>query len=312
MIIQILLLLAGLALVVFGADLLVDGATSIARKAGVSEFVVGLTIVGFGTSMPELVVSMTGALEGLPDIAVGNVLGSNIVNSLLILGLSALIAPIAVSRQNRMRDIPFCLLVTFLFAFLGQNDLSRLDAGVFLAVFFCYMFVSFRDSDATEAGEGSVQVRPLGIAILFTLLGLGGLIFGGRLFVDSAVSIARLAGVSEKFISVTILALGTSLPELVTSVVAGLKGRGQLALGNILGSNVFNLLLILGLCGLASPVSPISFASMNLVDMGTLLASAVLIWLSAYTFQRDRIDRYDGSLMLLCYAAYMVWLFMKL
>ncbi len=320
MIVQIILLLAGLCLVVFGADALVDGATAIARRAGVSEFIVGLLIVGFGTSMPELVVSVTGALEGYSDVAIGNVVGSNIFNSLLILGLTAMILPVGITRQNRMRDIPLALLVTFLLIFagmsktlfsLGASDcLSRVEGIVFLVLFAAYIIFSFKtDKPDSESESASEKTRPLWLAILMCLGGIAGLVFGGRLFVNSAVEIARMIGASEKFIAITILAAGTSLPELVTSVVAAVKGRGQLALGNILGSNVFNILLILGCSAL---IRPVSFAGMNLVDMGALLLSAVLIWTGVYTGRRNQIDRFDAALLLLAYLAYMGWLFVKM
>lgn len=319
--VQILVLILGLALVVAGADILVEGSTSIARRSGVSEFVIGLTIVGFGTSLPELVVSVTGALQGNSDIATGNVIGSNIFNSLLILPLSALIAPIAITRSNKFRDIPITLLATFLMILSGMsvsllhlghvNGLSRIEGAVFVGLFFCYLvycFTSDRPSDDAQ-GEEEKKTYPLWMAIVFVAAGLGCLVFGGRMFVDSAVRLARMIGVSDKFIAITVLAIGTSLPELATSMVALVKHRSQLALGNILGSNVFNLLLILGTSAL---ITPMSFASVTLVDAGALALSAILIWTSVYTGKKNCIDRFDGVLMLLALAAYMTWLFIKL
>lgn len=311
MILQIVLLLAGLALIVFGADWLVDGASSIARKAGISEFVIGLTIVGFGTSCPELVVSLTGALEGNADISIGNVVGSNIFNTLLILGMTAVIAPVAVTQTNRRRDIPIALLVTVLFVALALTggQVSRWEGIAFLLIFVAYMFYCFK-SDAGAAETGAEEkIRNIWLAILLVLLGLGGLIVGGDLFVDNATAIARALGVSDKFIAITLLAGGTSLPELATCIVAAAKKKDQLALGNVLGSNVFNILLILGA---SAVVVPLSTLAMTWIDFGALLLSAVMVWLWTYTGRRDRIDRWEAVLMLLTFVAYYVWLFMKL
>ena len=303
-------LLVGLGLIVLGADWLVEGASSIARKAGVSEFVIGLTIVGFGTSCPELVVSLTGAWEGNADVAVGNVLGSNIFNVLFILGLTALLCPVSMTADNRKRDIPETLLVTVLFLGFGMvNGLSRWEGALFLLLFALYIFASFRRGKPSEEEKVPSKPRKLWLSILLVLAGLAGLIFGGNLFVDSATALARMLGVSDKFIAVTILAGGTSLPELATSLVAALKGRDQLALGNILGSNVFNILLILGSSAL---MTPLSFASVTYVDALVLLLSVALLLLWAYTGRRERIDRWEGAFMLLLFGAYYYYLFINL
>ena len=310
MILDILLLLTGLALIIFGADFLVDGSSAIARKAGISEFVIGLTIVGFGTSCPELVVSLTGALQGNADISVGNVVGSNIFNTLLILGLTAVIAPVAVTRSNSRRDIPITLLVTFLFVTFALTGykISFFEGVAFLLVFAGYMVYCFKsDQGASEAVDE--KVRSLWLAILLVLGGLAGLIFGGQLFVNNATAIARAVGVSDKFIAITLLAGGTSFPELATCIVAAAKKKDQLALGNILGSNVFNILLILGTSSLFLPIS--TFA-LNWVDLGVLVGSAVMVWLWAYTGHRDRIDRWEAVLMLLTFIGYYLWLFVKM
>ena len=318
MALQILVLIVGLALIVFGADWLVEGASSIARKAGISEFVIGLTIVGFGTSCPELVVSLTGAIAGNSDISAGNVIGSNIFNTLLILGLTAVIAPIAITRENKRRDIPMTIGVTLLFIILGmsftlfgiggQDGLSRLEGFLFLLLFAAYIYLCFKTGSADETEDGGKQHK-LAAAIGLVIAGLAGLIVGGKLFVNSATEIAKMLGVSDKFIAVTILAGGTSLPELATCVVAAARKKGQLALGNILGSNVFNILLILG-C--SAVVHPLQFSGITLVDMGTLMLSALLVFTSAYTGKKDMIDRFDGTLLLLCEAAYMTWLIIQL
>lgn len=314
-----ILFLAGLALVVLGADWLVEGASSVARRAGLSEFVIGLTIVGMGTSAPEMVVSVLGALEGNGDIAVGNVVGSNIFNTLLILGLTALILPIGITSSNRRRDIPVNIAVTLLLLFLGlertffgvgTDGLSRIDGAVLLAIFIVYMWISFaRGKSLPEESEPGHAPMKLWLAVLMILGGLAALVIGGNLFVDNATGIASRLGISDKFIAVTILAGGTSLPELATCVTAAVKKKGQLALGNIIGSNIFNILLILGS---ASVIAPVSFQSINLVDMGALLVSALALLGSLAVGKKNSVDRLDGSLFLLIWAAYMAYLIINL
>lgn len=308
---NLILLLIGLGLVVLGADWLVNGASSIARRAGISEFVIGLTIVGFGTSCPELVVSLTGAIEGNSDISVGNVVGSNIFNALFILGLTALVLPVGMTDKNRRIDIPITLAVTILLVVLGLSGpvISLWEGVVMLLVFSVYLFYCFKSDSKDEFPETQQATLSFPKAIALTLTGLAGLIFGGDLFVDSATALARRIGVSDKFIAVTILAGGTSLPELATSLTAAIKGKEQLALGNILGSNVFNAMLILGL---SSIITPLSFASMTVVDIAALILSSVLLLIWAYTGRRNRIDRWEGAAMLLCYVAYNVFLFSRL
>lgn len=313
--VNILLLLVGLGLVVLGAEWLVNGASSIARRAGISEFVIGLTIVGFGTSCPELVVSLSGAIEGNSDISVGNVVGSNIFNVLFILGLTAMVLPVGMTDKNRRIDIPITLGVTILLIILGITGsmsgpgISRWEGVLMLLVFSAYLFHCFKSDSKDEFSETQQATLSITKSIALTLTGLAGLIFGGDLFVDSATALARQIGVSDKFIAVTILAGGTSLPELATSLVAAIKGKEQLALGNILGSNVFNAMLILGL---SSVITPLSFASMTIVDIITLVLSAVLLLIWAYTGRKNRIDRREGAAMLLCYVAYNVFLFSRL
>ena len=284
-------MLVGLGLVVLGADWLVNGASSIARRAGISEFVIGLTIVGFGTSCPELGVSLSGAIEGNSDISVGNVVGSNIFNVLFILGLTAMVLPVGMTDKNRRIDIPITLGVTILLIILGIT-------GSMSGPVISRCFKSDSKDEFSETQQATLSITK---SIALTLTGLAGLIFGGDLFVDSATALARLIGVSDKFIAVTILAGGTSLPELATSLVAAIKGKEQLALGNILGSNVFNAMMILGL---SSVITPLSFASMTIVAIITLVLSAVLLLIWAYTGRKNRIDRREGAAMLLCYVAY--------
>ena len=322
MIIKILLLLLGLGLVVAGAEALVEGASSIARRSGVSEFVIGLTIIGFGTSLPELVVSVTGAIQGNSEIAIGNVVGSNVFNVLLILALSALVRPITITKSNHYRDIPVTLGVTLLLIAMGMSrtlfglgsadGLSRLEGGVFVLLFIGYIIWCFRSGRGQETVEGDsddIKLYPTLLSVFMVLAGVAALVFGGRLFVNSAEAVARMLHVSDKFIAITVLAMGTSLPELVTCLVALAKRRSQLALGNILGSNVFNILLILGTSAL---ITPMSFAAVNLVDVAALALSAMLVFTGIYTGKRNMIDRLDGVMMLAVFAAYMVWLFIKL
>ena len=314
MFLQIILLLTGLALIIFGADSLVEGASSVARRFGLSEFVIGLTIVGMGTSAPEMVVSFIGAIQGKSDIAIGNVAGSNIMNTLLILGVTSLIFPIAVTPSNRKRDIPVNIFITVLFIVLGLNKtlfglgttdgLSRIDGGILLAFFIAYMVISFMNGKPQEE-ESPGKKRNIWLSLLMIAGGLAGLVAGGNLFVNNATEIARALGWSDKFIAITILAGGTSMPELATCVVAAAKKKGLLALGNIIGSNVFNILLILGGSAL---IHPLSFQGMGLVDMGVLLVSALVLLTAMIVYRRNEIDRVDGSLYLLIWGAYMFYL----
>lgn len=317
MLVQCLILLAGLALVVFGADYLVDGASSIARRLGLSEFVIGLTIVGMGTSAPEMVVSFIGAIQGNSDISIGNVVGSNIFNTLLILGITAMLLPMPITEGNRKKDIPMNIFITVLLILLGQeatffgfgtDGLSQVDGAILLALFIGYMVYSFSQKEEMKADENEKKINPW-LAVLMILGGLAALVFGGRMFVNSATSIAKALGVSDKFIAITILAGGTSMPELATCVAAAIKKKGQLALGNIIGSNIFNILLILGGSAL---IHPLSFSDITFVDMGALLLSAVVLLTSCYVGKKNMLDRLDGSMFLLIWAAYMAWLIVKL
>ena len=315
----IVFLLAGLGLIVLGADWLVDGASAIARKAGVSEFVIGLTIVGFGTSCPELVVSLTGAIQGNADISIGNVIGSNIFNALFILGVTSVILPVSMTESNRKRDIPVTLAVSVILVIFGMSKsllgigdadtLSRVEGIGFLVLFAAYLYFCFKFDSKEHTSLPEQKKMKLPLAIFAVTAGLAGLIFGGDLFVDSATDLARRLGVSDKFIAITILAGGTSFPELATCIVAAAKHKDQLALGNILGSNVFNILLILG-C--SSVISPLSFGGMSLVDVGILIVSCALLMLWAYSGRKCRIDRWEGAVMLLVFAAYYCYLFIKL
>ena len=315
MALQILILVGGLALILFGANWLVDGSSSIAKKFGLSEFVIGLTIVGIGTSTPEMVVSFMSAFQGKADMAIGNIVGSNIFNVLMILGVTALISPLAITKTNLRRDIPLNILVTILLIVLGMNFtifgkgndlLCRIDGLILLAIFAWYLWKSFKsdNGDSQEESEGIKTYKTL-TSVILIIAGLAGLVIGGRLFVDSATQLAKMFGVSDKFIAITIMAAGTSMPELATCVVAALKGRGQLALGNVLGSNISNILLILGGAAL---ISPLSFGGLSYVDLGVVLATAVLIFMSAFCFKKKELDRIEASIFIIMEACYMWYL----
>lgn len=319
MVLQIFILLAGLLLILFGANWLVDGSSSIAKRFGISEFVIGLTIVGIGTSTPEMVVSFLSSFQGKADMAIGNIVGSNIFNTVMILGVTALIAPLAITKSNLKKDIPLNIIVTLLLIILGMNftlfgkgedQLSRLDGVILLGVFAWYIWSSFRsdNADPEEDGDGIKEYKT-GISVLLIVAGLAGLIIGGRLFVNSATELAKMFGVSDKFIAITVMAAGTSMPELATCVVAALKGRGQLALGNVLGSNISNILLILGGAAL---INPLSFSGMTYVDLGAVLLSALFILGSAYLFKKKQLDRFEGAILLLMEAGYMWYLIANL
>jgi cation:H+ antiporter len=314
---QFFILIAGLLLILLGANYLVDGASSIAKRFGLSEFIIGVTIVGIGTSAPEMVVSFMSAIQGKADMAIGNIVGSNIFNTAMILGVTALIAPLTITRSNLRKDIPLNIVVTVLLILLGMtnaifgigdNTLGRFEGAILLGISAWYLWSSFR-SDKGDENEEGIILRSIPISILMVCGGLAMLIIGGRLFVNSASSLAQMFGVSDKFIAITVMAAGTSMPELATCIVAALKGRGQLALGNILGSNISNILLILGGSAL---ICPLSFKGMSTIDLGTLLLSSVFIFLSAYLFKKKELDRFEGILLLMMEAGYMWYLIANL
>lgn len=319
MTIQILILIAGLALILFGANWLVDGSSSIAKRFGISEFVIGLTIVGIGTSTPEMVVSFLSSFQGKADMAIGNIVGSNIFNTMMILGVTALIAPMTITKSNLKRDIPLNIIVTIILILLGMNftlfgmgqdQLCRIDGIILLAIFAWYLWTSFKSDEGNGGEDGeSIKEYKTGMSVLLITGGLAALIFGGRLFVNSATELAKMFGVSDKFIAITVMAAGTSMPELATCVVAAMKGRGQLALGNVLGSNISNILLILG--G-ASLINPLSFNGMTPVDLGIVLVSALFILASAFFFKKKQLDRFEGFILLLMEAGYMWYLIANL
>lgn len=311
MIWDILLFIVGSALVVLGADWLVDGASAVARRSGLSEFVIGATIVGIGTSMPEFVVSGIAAIQGSAGMAVGNVCGSNLFNTLLILGVTALILPLNYTRGNIRRDIPLCIGVSALFLLFaclpaGNPDLNRWEGIILLLGFAAYLWYNFKSGkESGKEAETKKEAMPLWKMILLILIGLGGLIGGGQLFVDSAVSIAQRLQVPESVIGITIVAFGTSLPELAVCVAAAVKGRAQMAIGNILGSNISNILLIIGF---SATVSPLAIDSVNALGILLAAVAAVLLMLSMFPLRTHRLDRWEGALFVALYLGYIVWL----
>lgn len=315
----ILILILGLSLLLTGANYLVDSSVAIAKKANISNFIIGITIVGMGTSAPELYVSVASAFNGMGDMSVGNVLGSNICNTLLILGVTAIIAPFAINRKTLKRDIPFGIIVSMILLFVcsdiiflgsSSNALSRIEGIVLLAIFAGFMYYTIFHSKETEAEveeEATTSIGKLNvwILILIAIVSLGALIYGGNLFLDSAVEIAKAAGMSDSVISITLVAVGTSLPELITCIIAATKGNSQLALGNVIGSNIFNILLILGLSG---TLNPIQLTNINIIDLLVLVVATILTFVVAFTFKKKIIDRSEGIILVLLYIAYTVYL----
>ena len=316
LIVDVICILVGLVMILVGSDWLVDGASGVARKYGISEFVIGMTIVGIGTSMPELVSSAISAIGGHGDMALGNVTGSNICNVLLILGVTALISPIGYTKSNIRKDIPLALAVSLFLLLVLYNGfglfgcvpgISRVDAMFLLLFFVIFMADSFKSGKQDAVAEEFEEVKPMpiGKAAVLIVLGLAGLVFGGRLFVDHTVNIAEQFQVSEAFISITLMAVGTSLPELATCVVAAMKGKNQLALGNVIGSNIFNILLIIGASGL---ISPFEIQSISAVDMAMVVVVVAMLWMAALTFKKRELDRVEGAIFLLCYIGYITYL----
>ena len=292
-----ILLVVGLGLLLLAANYLVDSSVAIAQRAKISNFIIGLTIVGIGTSAPELFVSVSSALSNSGDIAMGNVIGSNIANIFLILGVTAMIYPFAIERLQRHRDIPFLIIATVFVALIAndtilpgftKNSLNRLDGLVLLVCFVAYI-----GWVVVQKGKNPMKV---------------GLIYGGNLFLDSAKNLARAWGMSEAVIAITIVAVGTSLPELVTAVIAASKKNPQLALGNVIGSNLFNLMFILGT---ASAVKPLEFRDINIWDYAVMFVSAIMLYVVVLTFKKDKFDRIEGVIFFGAYVAYTVYLLMR-
>mgnify|MGYP003300872603 FL=1 len=304
-----LILVISLVGIVFGAEFLVAGSVSVARRYKVSDFVIGAAIVGIGTSMPELVVSFVGALNGNADVAIGNVVGSNIFNVLGILGLTAICFPIAIDRKNMTFEIPFCIGVSVILTLLALNffngtpaTIGRVDGIILLLLFVGYMWYSFARDKQNTTDEAPVETKEpilaLWVALLKIVGGLALLITSCDFFVDNAIVIAKSWGVNDAIISLTLIACGTSLPELAASVAAACKKNTQLALGNIVGSNIFNILLILGV---SSQVMPLVSADITMVDYAVMIAAAAFPLLFGF---KGKISRVGGAVMLLCFVLY--------
>lgn len=310
---EYVIIIISLLAIVFGADRFVEGSVGIARRLKVSDFVIGAVVVGFGTSFPELLVSLKGAFSGNADVAIGNVVGSNIFNVLGILGVTALLFPIPTSRENIRRDAPFCfgvsvLLVLLAFNFFtgGNTVISRIDGLVLLAFFALFLWITLRKGEqdsSVEIQADSSDSKPLWNSILVAIVGLGVLITGCHFFVEEAVVIAHNLGVSDAYISITLIACGTSLPELAASIAAAIKKNTQMALGNVIGSNIFNITLILGVSSL---VRPLHSPDIVLTDYLVMTGAALLLMIFATT--KVRISRFEGALMLACFIAYNIWL----
>lgn len=321
---DLLLLIGGLLLILLGANALTDGSASVAKKLRIPSIVIGLTIVAFGTSTPELAVSISSAVKGSADIAIGNVVGSNIFNTLMIVGCTALFAPIVITRNTLRKEIPLCILSSIVLlicandVFLDkapENVLTTSDGLLllcFFSIFLGYTFAISRNKDvpptpeAIAAGEEEeIKTLPWWRSIAYIIGGLLALIYGGQFFVNGATGIARGLGVSESIIGLTLVAGGTSLPELATSIVAALKKNPEIAIGNVIGSNLFNIFLVLG-C--SATITPLHLNGINNFDLLTLVGSGILLWLFGLFFAKRTITRIEGAIMILCYVAYTVTL----
>lgn len=318
MFVSIVLIIIGFVLLIKGADFLVEGSSNVAKRFHIPEIIIGLTIISIGTSMPELFVSITSALDGYPDMAIGNVIGSNIVNLLFILGLSSIIKSVAFKRETRLIEIPICLFVSIAFMIIcniGQ-DVSRLDGIILIALFILFIIYTIvmafkgeafdKEEDNAEEEKEEEKKGSTLKDILFIVLGIVALKVGGDLAVDNAVNVAKILGLSEKIISITILAIGTSLPELVTSVSAAIKGKSDIAIGNILGSNIFNMLLIIGTSSL---IKPIVYNMSYNKDLIILIAATTILSLFPLIPPKNKMSRMNGFIYVIMYLGYMVSLF---
>ena len=322
MFMTVFMLVLGLCLILAGANFMTDGSVAIAKRFGMSDFLIGLTVVAMMTSAPELVVSITGAVNASPEMAIGNIVGSNIFNILVIIGLTAIISPITVTRGVLVNEIPLVILSSVVLLIMGcapwldggPMTVTRVDGLlllVFFAIFMRYTIASAKRTPETntDTNTDTKKSMPLWRALLITIGGLACLILGGQWFVDSASAIARSLGWSEGLIGLTILAAGTSLPELATSLVAAAKGHSDLCVGNVIGSNIFNIFLVLG-C--TATVLPLSFGSIGLFDLTVLTAASLLFWIFGRYYRNRTITRPEGALLLLCYVAYITYLYLNL
>ncbi len=307
-------LIGGMALIIFSANWLVEGASSIAKRWGVSDLVIGLTIVAFGTSAPELTVNVFSALEGSTDIAIGNVLGSNIANIFLILGISALIFPLSIQKNTTWKEIPLSLLAAVVLGILANDqiidnsplnsEVSRIDGLVLLSFFLIFLVYTFEISRNQDESDETIKHMSLWKAIVLVLVGLLGLYFGGKYLVEGAINIATALGMSERLIGLTIIAIGTSLPELATSVVAAFRKKADIAIGNIVGSNIFNIFFILGTTAV---IKPLPFNPAANIDLVITILASLMLFLTTFTLGRRRVDRVEGGVFVMIYVGYIVY-----
>ena len=303
---QVLLLVIGIIVVIKGADWLTSGAVGMAERIGVPQIIIGLTIVAMGTSMPEFFVSLLSAINGTPDLAVGNIVGSNIFNALLIVGCAAMVAPIAIQRTTVKKDIPVAVFASLLLMGMTlDGQISRIDAAILFVIFLAYLWITLRGAKTEEGAGQEEEKKPMPVlkAVILVFVGLACLIFGSDVFVDNATAIAHAMGISDAVIGLTIVAGGTSLPELATSVVAAKKGNSGIAIGNVLGSNVFNILMILGVTGI---ITPMTISGITIVDLSMMVISMILLWL--FSFTKYRIERWEGVLLAAIFIGYVSWL----
>lgn len=314
MLISLGLLAVGLAAVVKGADFLIDGASSLAKRFAIPEIVIGLTIVAFGTSAPELVVNAFSSIAQKSDLVLGNVIGSNVFNTLLILGIAGLIYPLEVQRNSVKKEIPFSFMVTVIFFFLANdvlffnsttNRVSRLDGVILLLLFGGFLYYTFGLSKIKPGNSDEIKLYSQSKTWIFIVLGFIGLFVGGKLVVDHAVKIAQALHVSEKLIALTIVSMGTSLPELATSAVAAIKKRSDLAVGNVIGSNIFNILFIMGTSTL---ISPVRYGTVFNFDIYVFGLGTLLLFIAMFTLKARKLDRWEAFLLLSLYIVYMVYI----
>ena len=307
---SVLFIIIGAVLVLWGADRLTDGATSLAQKMNVPQIVIGLTVVAMGTSMPEFFVSLMSAVKGTSDMAVGNVIGSNVFNTLAIVGITALVAPMLISPSTVRKDMPFAVVASLaLLLMCRDGEISRWDAGILFVGFIIFIIYTLRLASRGEvqaAEEIKLEDMSAWKAVGLVVLGLVCLVAGSHLFVTGASEVARMLGVPDAVIGLTIVALGTSLPELATSIVASRKGRSAIAIGNVIGSNVFNILMIVGITGL---VLPMDIQGITSIDLYVLTGSIFLLWLFSYT--KFKVERWEGAVLTVAYVAYISWLVYK-
>jgi len=311
---NILYLVGGLVVIILGANGLVSGASSLAKRLKIPDLVIGLTIVSIGTSAPELAISVISAISGNTDIAVGNIVGSNIVNILFILGVSAIIYPLTVQKNTQYKEIPLAVLAIVLVAIMGndvffdkapQNMLTRIDGLVLLSFFIIFMYYTFQITTQDDAPAESIEQQPLWKSVLYVIIGVAGLFLGGKYFVEGAVAVARILGMSDAVIGLTIVAVGTSLPELATSVVAAFQKKSDIAIGNVVGSNIINVFLILGI---TATIRPLPLHPLANIDLMVAILAALFLFLATFVVGKREIKRVEGIFFVACYVFYLAFL----